>query len=163
MDSKPDSETLNTPRHVVEELIAGLLAPQAFTNPKFLYDALGSRLFDAITELPEYYPTRTEAQIFARHASALAQKIGPGATLIDLGAGSCEKAARLFGSLKPAQYVAVDISESYLYATLDRLQREHPALPMRALGMDFSQTLDLPADLATTRNAFFYPGSSIGN
>ena len=79
------------------ELARGLLATPAMVSPKFLYDALGSRLFDAITELPEYYPTRTERAIFEAHAQAMAACIGPGRTMIDLGAGNCEKAARLFG------------------------------------------------------------------
>ena len=78
------------------EISAGLLADHAHVSPKFLYDALGSRLFEAICELPEYYPTRTEAAIFAAHGEAMARAIGPGSTLIDLGAGNCAKAASLF-------------------------------------------------------------------
>src|SRR5687768_1339292 len=74
------------------EVQAGLLSRAAHAAPKFFYDALGSRLFDAITELPEYYPTRTEAAIFRRHGSEMAEAIGPGSTVIDLGAGNCEKA-----------------------------------------------------------------------
>ena len=87
------------------ELSAGLLAPQAFTSPKYLYDALGSKLFEAICELPEYYPTRTEADIFNTHLSEIVQTVGVGVTLIDLGAGNCAKAARLFPSVQPVQYV----------------------------------------------------------
>ncbi len=83
-------------------------------SPKFLYDALGSRLFDAITELPEYYPTRTERAIFDAQAPAIAALAGRGRTLIDLGAGNCAKAARLFDVLAPMRYVAVDISVDYL-------------------------------------------------
>ncbi|MGB4362225.1 MAG: L-histidine N(alpha)-methyltransferase, partial [Rhodoferax sp.] len=86
--------------HIRQELLQGLTAnPQpggATVAPKFLYDALGSRLFEAITELPEYYPTRTEAAIFSTHAQAMARAAPPGATLIDLGAGNCGKAAGLF-------------------------------------------------------------------
>src|SRR5262245_6266408 len=105
------------------ELAQGLLGVPASVSPKFLYDALGSRLFDAITELPEYYPTRTERAIFDAHAGAMAACIGPGRTMIDLGAGNCEKAARLFGMVQPARYVAVDISVDYLRHALDSLQR----------------------------------------
>src|SRR5215510_14355166 len=90
-----DSATL---RH---ELAQGLMGEPASVSPKFLYDALGSRLFDAITELPEYYPTRTERSIFDAHAPAMAAAAGVGRTLVDLGAGSCEKAARLFDVLAP--------------------------------------------------------------
>src|SRR5450830_1116716 len=96
------------------ELSIGLLAPSAFTSPKYLYDALGSRLFEAICELPEYYPTRTEAEIFSSHAQDIAHAVGTGTTLIDLGAGNCAKAAGLFPVLKPVQYVPVDISVEFL-------------------------------------------------
>ena len=78
------------------ELVAGLLAPQAFTSPKYLYDTLGSRLFEAITELPEYYPTRTEADIFKAHATTMAALQPDNVTLVDLGAGNCAKAASFF-------------------------------------------------------------------
>lgn len=84
------------------ELATGLLAEVSSIAPKFLYDALGSRLFAAITELPEYYPTRTEAAIFTTHKAAMAAAIGTGRTLVDLGAGNCEKAANLFDALTPA-------------------------------------------------------------
>ncbi len=93
-----------------DELVAGLLERPARVAPKFLYDALGSRLFDAITELPEYYPTRTERAIFDQQAQAIAAAAGAGGTLVDLGAGNCGKAGRLFATLKPDRYVAVDIS-----------------------------------------------------
>src|SRR6185369_13417489 len=76
----------------IAEISAGLLAPQASTSPKYFYDSLGSHLFEAICELPEYYPTRTEAAIFARHGADMAARIGHGAILLDLGAGNCAKA-----------------------------------------------------------------------
>ena len=145
------------------ELLQGLGQRPATTSPKFLYDALGSRLFDAITELPEYYPTRTEAAIFNDHGMQMAQAIGTGSSLIDLGAGSCAKAARLFASLRPARYVAVDISVDYLRDALRHLQREHPLMDMTGIGLDFSQSLALPAEFTMGRPVFFYPGSSIGN
>ena len=145
------------------ELAAGLTAPQAFISPKYLYDALGSRLFDAITELPEYYPTRTEAALLIEHAPAMAALLPPGATLVDLGAGNCEKAARLFGWLKPARYVAVDISVDFLQSALSCLQRQYPALDMLGVGMDFSSTLALPPEAGEGARVLFYPGSSIGN
>ena len=146
-----------------DELVAGLRTPQARVSPKYLYDALGSRLFEAITELPEYYPTRTEAAIFDAHAGDIAAAVGNGATLIDLGAGNCEKAARLFGVLQPSRYVAVDISVEFLRNALSCLQRQFPALPMTGIGLDFSASLALPPALLSGRPVFFYPGSSIGN
>lgn len=144
-------------------LLAGLTAPCAFIAPKYLYDALGSRLFEAICELPEYYPTRTEAEIFNNHACEIAASVGTGATLIDLGAGNCAKAARLFPHLQPAQYVAVDISATFLQDAISRLQQRFPAIEMLAVGMDFSTELLLPDGLRCKNRLLFYPGSSIGN
>ncbi len=145
------------------ELLAGLSAPHAQVSPKFLYDQLGSRLFEAITELDEYYPTRAEADAFARHAQAMAAAIGPVGSLIDLGAGNCAKAASLFPVLRPQHYIAVDISVEFLREALRRVQWAHPALEVTGLGLDFSSRLALPDGLVTGRPVFFYPGSSIGN
>lgn len=145
------------------DIEAGLLSEPARAAPKYFYDRLGSHLFEAITELPEYYPTRTEAAVFTAHGSAIARQIGAGATLIDLGAGNCAKASALFPLLEPCRYVAVDISVEFLHDALKRVQREHPALDLIGLGQDFSATLDLPEDLIDGRAVFLYPGSSIGN
>jgi dimethylhistidine N-methyltransferase len=146
------------------ELAAGLLRRQACVAPKFFYDRLGSRLFEAITELPEYYPTRTEAEIFVEHMPAIRNALGKDFTLIDLGCGSCRKAGRLFhaGAL-PARYVAVDISVDFLRESLQHLKRELPGIEMTGVGTDFTHQLQLPDDLPLERRVFFYPGSSIGN
>lgn len=146
-----------------EELAAGLRARPAEIAPKFFYDALGSRLFDAITELPEYYPTRSETALMAQHAQAIARACVPGRTLVDLGAGNGEKAARLFATLTPQCYVAVDIAVDHLRQTLARLHREYPALTMLGVGMDFSRNLVLPEDIGDGPRTLYYPGSSIGN
>ena len=155
---------------ITEELICGLMAPDdeggACTSPKFLYDALGSRLFEAITALPEYYVTRTEARIFSTHGAAIAALLPQRATLIDLGAGNCAKAASLFGHLTPDRYVAVDISVDFLRGALAGLQLQYPHLDMVGLGMDFSGTLDMPLEAGALNQGpriLFYPGSSIGN
>jgi dimethylhistidine N-methyltransferase len=152
----------------VQELPAGLRAQPARIAPKYFYDALGSRLFDAITELPEYYPTRTEAAIFTRHLPAIADAVlaatGPAPTLVDLGAGDGTKAERFFAALQPRRYVAVDISADYLRGALQALRRRHPALDIRGLGQDFSTRLAWPeAWPADGPRLVFYPGSSIGN
>lgn len=153
-----------TTEPLAREVLAGLAAPSPFISPKFLYDPLGSRLFSAITELDEYYPTRTEAAIVGANLDAIATATGaPGCTLIDLGAGDCEKAARLFGALQPRQYVAVDISEQFLAESLARLAQRHPSLSMTGVGADFSRSLRLPDTVQQTKRLFFYPGSSIGN
>jgi dimethylhistidine N-methyltransferase len=148
---------------ICSELCDGLLAPQASTSPKYLYDALGSKLFEAICELPEYYPTRTEASIFAAHKQEMARTIGHGATLIDLGAGNCAKAASLFPTLQPSHYVPIDISVDFLHDAVEQLRHRFPQIRMTALGMDFSSALQLPATVRRERRLFFYPGSSIGN
>jgi dimethylhistidine N-methyltransferase len=150
-------------RAAIAEIQAGLLAPQASTSPKYLYDSLGSRLFEAICELPEYYPTRTEAAIFAAYGEDIARRVGTGSTLIDLGAGNCAKAASLFPLLKPQQYVPIDISRDFLNEAVGRLQQRFPAIAMTALALDLSGPFALPSSVNTARRQFFYPGSSIGN
>jgi dimethylhistidine N-methyltransferase len=146
------------------ELDAGLRAREACISPKFLYDALGSKLFEAICELPEYYPTRTEAAILQRHGGEIARAVGTGTTLIDLGAGNCAKAASLFPKLHPAQYVPVDISADFLQDAVERLQQRFRHIEMNPLGMDFSGgDWQLPDVVRQERRLFFYPGSSIGN
>ena len=154
-------------RPLAAEAAAGLLATPAAVSPKFFYDTLGSRLFEAITELPEYTPTRTEAAIFATHGAAIGRAAllltGPAPVLVDLGAGNGAKAARLFPLIEPQAYVAVDISVEFLRESLRRLQREHPQIRVAGVGQDFSARLTLPSALVTAPARVFYPGSSIGN
>lgn len=152
--------------HIREELLSGLRASKAHTSPKYLYDELGSKLFEAITCIPEYYPTRTEALIFSSHGHDMAKEVPKGSAFIDLGAGNCEKAAALFNVFQPARYIAVDISVDFLKGSLECLQRQFPELEMAGVGMDFSGELSLPAGLALNpaqARVMFYPGSSIGN
>lgn len=113
--------------------------------------------------MPEYYPTRTEARIFSRFIGEMAAELVPVTTLVDLGAGNCEKAASLFTALQVQRYVAVDISASYLRDSLESLQRKHPTMDMLGIGLDFSRTLTLPAEVGEGPRTMFYPGSSIGN
>lgn len=160
---EPIAHLTGTPPSVAQELAAGLLEDAATISPKFLYDALGSKLFEAICELPEYYPTRTEASIFERHGGDMARAAGCGSCLIDLGAGNCAKAAALFPLLQPAEYVAIDISADFVRDALNRLQQRFPHIAMTALGLDFSNALQLPETIRSARRLFFYPGSSIGN
>ncbi|RJF98179.1 L-histidine N(alpha)-methyltransferase [Noviherbaspirillum saxi] len=145
------------------ELRAGMMADRAMTSPKFLYDALGSKLFEAICELPEYYPTRIERAIFDTYLYDIARSVGRGATLIDLGAGNCAKAAYLFPLLQPLQYVPVDISVDFLKDAVEALRQRFPQIRMTGIGMDFSSTMELPSAVRREKRVFFYPGSSIGN
>lgn len=145
------------------EIKTSLSKDVAEISPKYFYDKLGSYLFEAITELPEYYPTRAEASIFEAYGADIAARAGTGATLIDLGAGNCEKACKLFPLLEPSRYVAIDISAEFLHDSLHRVQRLYPTLEIVGLGQDFSASLDLDQGVLGARPVFFYPGSSIGN
>lgn len=148
------------------ELLAGLLAKPASIPPKYFYDELGSRLFAAICCLPEYALTRSEARLFAERGAEIVRATGRGRLLVDLGAGDCGKAAGLFPLLAPAGYTALDISADFLRGALGRLRQRFPDLPIAGAAIDFTHSLDLPADLLAPREApqlWFYPGSSIGN
>ena len=155
------------PLRVAHELEQGLLSVRAHCSPKYFYNVLGSSLFEAITHLPEYYPTRTEATIFSDHVEAIHSRIPAQAVWVDLGAGSCQKAASLFAGTPPALYVAVDISLDYLTDTLINLRRVHPTVDMVGVGMDFSSELSWPDALVEQMRSqpifTFYPGSSLGN
>src|SRR5690606_3601577 len=116
----------------------------------------------------EYYLTRTEAAIFRDHGAAMAQRVATGSVLMDLGAGSCAKAERLFPLIQPAAYVAMDISIDYLRDALRGLQQRHRDLPMMGLGLDFSDQLSLPPEadawlqthqVEVAPRTVFYPGS----
>jgi dimethylhistidine N-methyltransferase len=145
------------------ELRAGLSQSSARISPKYFYNSLGSKLFEAICQLDEYYLSRAEAEIIGNHAGAIKAAAGTGCTLIDLGAGNCAKAAGLFPTLRPSQYVPVDISADFLGQAVAKHQAEHPEIPMLPIGLDFSESFALPPQVEKSRRLFFYPGSSIGN
>jgi dimethylhistidine N-methyltransferase len=145
------------------ELAAGLRQRPAKIPPKYFYNPLGSKLFETICLLDEYYLTRAETGIYTAQAAAIAAKAGQGGTLIDLGAGNCAKAALLFDALQPRQYVPIDISAEFLRGATGRLQPAYPNIDMLPLGLDFAESLKLPAQVSAGRRMFFYPGSSIGN
>jgi len=147
---------------LISEIEVGLLDNNPYISPKFLYDPLGSHLFTAITLLPEYYPTITEQRILDENKIDIAHHVGQGGTLIDLGAGNCEKAKTLFSSIQPDYYVAIDFSTAYLEASLTKLQAENPLIQMEAISTDFSKELTIPRTVPGKRT-FFYPGSSLGN
>ena len=153
----------NTHQDLLSEIETGLLAQSAYISPKFLYDPLGSHLFTAITLLPEYYPTSTEQNIFTEFQDQITSAIGTGGTLIDLGAGNCQKAESFFNSLLPSNYLAIDISVEYLQDALTKLSGKYPNILMQCMGMDFSKELIIPDSIAQNKRTFFYPGSSIGN
>ena len=162
------SESLNKrPLRATHELTESLLSSAASISPKFFYNALGSKLFEAITGLSEYYPTRTEASIFSECHAQIAtavRKAGINNTcLIDLGAGNCGKAMTLIPHLTPDQYVPIDISVDFLKDAAEQVQLSFPKLDILGLGMDFSTELVLPDPVQNHDRVFFYPGSSLGN
>ncbi len=148
-------------------LAVGLMANPSHLSPKYFYDELGCALYVSITLLPEYYPTRTEKAIFAEHRNAIANAVGIGKQFVDLGSGDSAKAAGWFTSLQPKRYIAVDIAESAIRASLEALAAEYSAIEMIGLVTDFSSEIRLTTALLPeqdhTPRTFFYPGSSIGN
>lgn len=150
-----------TPDHA--DIVAGLLQTPATIAPKYFYDARGSALFEEITRLPEYYPTRTENAIMATHAQAMAQAVRPGCTVIELGAGNCQKARALCQQLQARHYVAVDISADFMTDAVAGMRAAFPALPIDAVVADITTAWALPAHVPTGQRLVFYPGSSIGN
>ena len=158
------SEDNGTIHHdFTHEIGIGLLAQSPSISPKFLYDPLGSHLFTAITLLPEYYPTNTEKNIFSQYQDQIAEAVGVGGTLIDLGAGNCQKAESFFNALKPSTYFAIDFSIEYLQDAVTKLKGKFPNIHMQCIGMDFSKQILIPSSISKTKRTFFYPGSSIGN
>ncbi len=142
----------------------GLSGPQKRIPAKFFYDAEGSRLFDAICGLPEYYPTRTEIGILGRHADGIAQAIGPEATLIEFGSGSSVKIRILLDALaSPAAYVPIDISRDHLVTAARALADDYDGLAVVPVCADYSGPVVLPPDMPRHRLAGFFPGSTIGN
>jgi dimethylhistidine N-methyltransferase len=148
------------------DMLEGLRARPRSVPPKYFYDAAGSKLFDRICALEEYYPTRTETALLARHAEAIADCIGPDAELVEFGAGSLRKVRLLLAALRaPRRYVPIDISAEHLQAEATALRAEYPALEVAPLAADFTRGVRLPAGKGTeaARRVGFFPGSSIGN
>jgi len=131
--------------------------------PKYFYDAEGSRLFDAICDTPEYYPTRTEMQILHDNAEAIAACIGGECLLVEPGSGSSEKVRPLLPALRPHAYLPMDISRDHLLTAARRLAGEYPWLDVHAACVDFTAPLTLPYRPDGVRTVAFFPGSSIGN
>ena len=146
-----------------EELLAGLNQAQKVINPKYFYDEKGSQLFDRITRLPEYYPTRTEIEILTRHRQEISEACETGCLFIEPGSGSCEKARLLLADLQPSAYVPVDISADFLLQAATQLGKEYPWLAIRAVCADFNHSWSFVDDLPAGKRVVFYPGSTIGN
>lgn len=146
-----------------EEVLAGLSASPKRIAPKFFYDAEGARLFDAICETPEYYPTRTERGLLGEHAEEIAAALGAGCFLIEPGCGNCSKVRLLLEPLSPRAYMPLDICRTYLKQSAEALSRDFPWLELHVTCADFTQLEALPRSAGTQRHAAFFPGSTIGN
>lgn len=145
------------------DVLDGFSRTQKSIPPKYFYDAEGSRLFDAITELPEYYPSRTEMAMLRDYADEIAGKAGTGHLLVEPGSGSCTKARILFEGLQPCAYVPMDISGDHLRIAAQEVAVEFPWLEVHAARTDFTRLMTLPPTSPAGRRLAFFPGSSIGN
>lgn len=160
IDLAPETETFE---HAV---LAGLSMSPKCLPSKFFYDETGSRLFEEICTLPEYYPTRTELGLLERHIAMLSDHIGASAQILEFGAGALEKVRILLAGLdRPSGFSAIDISGDHLHAAATELAREFPGLPITAVAADYTQPMPLPEPIAssTDRRIGFFPGSTIGN
>lgn len=146
------------------DLVAAFAQHPRSISPKYFYDAEGSRLFDRICGLPEYYPTRTELGILKAHAAEMAGVIGAGVELVEFGAGSCDKVRLILEHLQaPVRFRPIDISAAHLQAAAADLRIDYPGLDVQPLAADYTQRLLLPACEPGVRRVGFFPGSTIGN
>ncbi len=149
-----------------DEVVRGLTSTPKQIPPKFFYDKRGSELFERITELDEYYPTRTELSILEDRAGEIADLIGPGCLLIEYGSGSSRKVGLLLDALEgDLTYVAIDISREHLLAACRRLSKAYPRLEVIAVCADYSKPFPLPTPRRgePKNKIVFFPGSTIGN
>jgi len=158
-DLKPDTDSF------LDDVLSGLALPQKALPPKYFYDARGSELFEAICDLPEYYPTRTELAMMQADVAAMARALGPDCLLIEYGAGSGRKTRVLIEALAPRAYAAVDISREQLESSVAEFAQLFPAVKIIGVCADYSRPLALPEidAVAARRRAIYFPGSTIGN
>jgi len=147
------------------DVIAGLSLPRKELPPKYFYDERGSRLFEAICEVPEYYLTRAETALMAARAGEMARRLGPRSAVIEYGSGSGRKTRILVQALDPVAYVPIDIAREQLRATAAGFASEFPGLAVIAVCADYSRPLALPEleGLEARRRIIYFPGSTIGN
>lgn len=144
------------------DVIAGLSQPQKAIPARWFYDRRGSELFEEITRLPEYYPTRTESGILAAVASPIARHCASRA-IVEFGSGSSEKTPLLLAACDPLAYVPIDISGDFLRSSAEALQADFPHLPVLPVEADFMHPVVLPEEIASMPRLGFFPGSTIGN
>jgi dimethylhistidine N-methyltransferase len=145
------------------DVLAGLAAPVPAVPARWLYDRRGSELFEEITRLPEYYPTRTETALLEAHSGEIAAMLDPGGAVVEFGSGSSAKTPILLRAIRPAAYVPIDISGDFLRESARALQEEFQDLAIHPVEADFTRPLALPAEIAAMPRLGFFPGSTIGN
>ena len=153
-----------SPAHAFRaDVLAGLAAPVRAIPARWLYDRRGSELFEAITDLPEYYPTRTERGLLEAHCGAVAEIAGIGDAVVEFGSGSSAKTPILLRATQPSAYVPIDISGDFLRESAAVLQQDFPGLPIYPVEGDFMKPIALPPQVADRVKLGFFPGSTIGN
>lgn len=145
------------------DVLAGLLQPQKAVPARWFYDETGSQLFEDITRLDEYYPTRAETEILEANGAAFAEAIGPGRAVVEFGSGSSVKTPLLLSAIEPLAYVPLDISGDFLRAAAADLAAKFPGLPVYPVEADFMREVALPDAIAALPKLGFFPGSTIGN
>ena len=145
------------------DVLAGLAASPRAIPARWFYDRRGSELFERITALPEYYPTRVETALLAKVAGEVADRTGPARAVVEFGSGSSTKTPILLRAVAPAAYVPIDISGDFLRASTAQLQASFPSLPMHPVEADFMHPIALPDAVAGHARLGFFPGSTIGN
>ncbi len=152
-------------RSMLEEVIEGLSRPRKEMQSKYFYDARGCELFEAICDLPEYYPTRSEIAIMRDHSDEMAAAMAPGCAVIEIGCGNSAKTQQLLQALRPPVFVPVDIASEQLQTSCNALKQSFPAMTIAAVRADFNLPIDLGfSELRHTPDRLLYfPGSTIGN
>lgn len=146
-----------------EDVLRGLSEPQKAIPARWFYDERGSQLFEDITQLPEYYPTRAETEILRGNGDAFRDLVGDGRAVVEFGSGSSVKTPLLLGAITPAAYVPLDISGEFLRAAADGLAAKFPGVPVHPVEADFMREVALPDAVEGLPKLGFFPGSTIGN
>lgn len=145
------------------DVVAGLKQTQKAIPARWLYDDAGSQLFEDITQVPEYYPTRAETEILESRGREFAEAIGPGRAVVEFGSGSSVKTPLLLKAIDPGAYVPLDIAGDFLRAAAADLSAKFPGLPVYPVEADFTRRVELPPEVADMPKLGFFPGSTIGN
>ena len=146
-----------------KDVLAGLSQSPKAIPARWLYDDAGSQLFEDITQVPEYYPTRAEKEILTARGGEFAEAIGPGRAVVEFGSGSSVKTPLLLKAIEPGAYVPLDIAGDFLRAAAAELSAKFPGLPVYPVEADFNRRVELPGEVADMPKLGFFPGSTIGN